>query len=307
MAVREVGLVGLGLMGSAMSTRLLADGFAVVGYDIVAGAREAHDARGGTVASGPADVAKRCPVVILSLPNGQVSHEACLGPGGVVEGVRDDSIVVETSTVLPDEAEAMAADLAERGAHFVDAALSGHSEMVGRGDALGMIGGDPADVPVIEPILDAFCREVMHVGGHGDGMRAKIVVNEILTINRFAVAEGLVLAEKLGVDVGRMLDVLRASAAYSKAMDMWGDRMVERRYTEPASRLDSHSKDARLTIQLGREHQAPMLLTTQINQVVQAMLANGMAELDNSSVVEALRALAGIAPKLPDRDPSLGQ
>jgi len=301
MAVREVGLVGLGLMGSAMSTRLLAEGFTVVGYDIAAGAREAHDARGGKVASGPSEVATRCPVVILSLPNGQVSREACLGPGGVAEGVRDDSIVVETSTVLPSEAEAMAADLAERGAHFVDAALSGHSEMVGRGDALGMIGGDPADVAVVEPILDAFCREVMQVGGHGDGMRAKIVVNEILTINRFAVAEGLVLAEKLGVDVGRMLDVLRASAAYSKAMDMWGDRMVERRYTEPASRLDSHSKDARLTIQLGREHQAPMLLTTQINQVVQAMLANGMAELDNSSVVEAVRALAGIAPTLPDR------
>jgi 2-hydroxy-3-oxopropionate reductase len=302
----EVGLVGLGLMGSAMSTRLIAEGFTVVGYDVADPAREAHDARGGTVAGDAAEVAKRCRVVILSLPNGQVSRDACFGPGGVAEGARDDSIVVETSTVLPSQAEAMAADLAERGAHFADAALSGHSEMVGRGDALGMVGGDPADVAVVEPILDPFCREVMHVGGHGDGMRAKIVVNEILTINRFAVAEGLVLAEKMGVDIARMLQVLRASAAYSKAMDMWGERMVERRYTDPASRVDSHSKDARLTIQLGREHQAPMLLTTQINQVVQSMLANGMAELDNSSVVEALRSLAGIAPALPD-DPSLGQ
>jgi 3-hydroxyisobutyrate dehydrogenase-like beta-hydroxyacid dehydrogenase len=303
MPVREVGLVGLGLMGSAMSTRLLAEGFSVVGYDVAGAASEAHQARGGTVATGAAEVASRCPVVILSLPNGQMSREACFGAGGLVEGVRDGSIVVETSTVLPREAEAMAADLGKLDTHFADAALSGHSEMVGRGEALGMVGGDAADVAVVERYLDPFCREVMHVGGPGDGMRAKIVVNEILTINRFAVAEGLVLAEKLGVDVARMLQVLRASAAYSKAMDMWGDRMVERRYTEPASRVDSHSKDARLTIQLGREHEAPMLLTTQINQVVQAMLANGMAELDNSSVVEALRALAGIAPTLPD-DPS---
>jgi 3-hydroxyisobutyrate dehydrogenase-like beta-hydroxyacid dehydrogenase len=301
MAADKVGLVGLGLMGTAMSSRLLAAGHEVVGYDVDDRARDAHAARGGALAASPADVAARCRVVILSLPNAQVSRSVCFESGGLAEGLSDDSIVVETSTVLPRDAEAMAAELAEKGAHFADAALSGHSEMVARGDTLGMVGGDPSDLAVVEPTLDPFCRAVMHVGGHGDGMRAKIVVNEILTINRFAVAEGLVLAEKMGMDVGRVLEVLRASAAYSKAMDMWGDRMVERRYTEPASRLDSHSKDARLTIQLGREHQAPMLLTTQINQVVQGMLANGLADLDNSSVVEALRTLAGIEPKLPAR------
>lgn len=299
MSTQSVGLVGLGLMGTAMSTRLLAAGHPVVGYDVDPAARDAHTARGGVVVDRPADVTARCPVVLLSLPNGDVSREVCFGSDGVAEGLRDDTIVVETSTVLPQQAEAMAAELAESGAHFADAALSGHSEMVARGDTLGMVGGDAADLPAITPILDVFCRNVMRVGGHGDGMRAKIVVNEILTINRFAVAEGLVLAEKLGVDSGRMLEVLRSSAAYSKAMDMWGDRMVERRYTDPASRVDSHSKDARLTLELGRVHEAPMLLTTQINQVVQGMLANGMSELDNSSVAEALRALAGIEPKLP--------
>jgi 3-hydroxyisobutyrate dehydrogenase-like beta-hydroxyacid dehydrogenase len=300
MSTQEVGLVGLGLMGTAMSTRLLAAGRSVVGYDVDGAARDAHVARGGEVVDSPAEVAARCPVVILSLPNGDVSREVCFGPSGVAESLRGDTVVVETSTVLPRQAEAMAAELAASGAHFADAALSGHSEMVARGDTLGMVGGDASDLPVIEPLLDPFCRKVMHVGGHGDGMRAKIVVNEILTINRFAVAEGLVLAEKMGVDAGRMLEVLRSSAAYSKAMDMWGDRMVERRYTEPASRVDSHSKDARLTLELGREHEAPMLLTTQINQVVQGMLANGWAELDNSSVAEALRTLAGIEPKLPE-------
>jgi 3-hydroxyisobutyrate dehydrogenase-like beta-hydroxyacid dehydrogenase len=294
MRTQAIGLVGLGLMGSAMSTRLLSAGHTVVGYDVAAAAREAHAARGGEVVDAAGEVAARSRVVILSLPNGQISRRACFDPGGVATGVHDRSVVVETSTVLPDEAVRMASELAARGAGFTDAALSGHSEMVGRGDALGMLGGEATDAAVVEPVLDAFCREVMHVGGHGDGMRAKIVVNQILTINRFAVAEGLVLAEKLGVDVGRMLEVLRSSAAYSKAMDMWGDRMVERRYTEPASRVNSHDKDARLTLQLGREHHAPMLLTSQVNQVVQSMLARGMADLDNASVVEALRDLAGL-------------
>src|SRR5262245_31553095 len=127
MPAREVGLVGLGLMGSAMSTRLLAEGFSVVGYDVDAAAREAHEARGGKVAIGAAEVASRCPVVIMSLPNGQVSREVCFGPAGLAEGVRSDTIVVETSTVLPREAEAMATDLGKLDAHFADAALSGHS------------------------------------------------------------------------------------------------------------------------------------------------------------------------------------
>ncbi|HYJ70013.1 MAG TPA: NAD(P)-dependent oxidoreductase [Nocardioidaceae bacterium] len=300
MRMQAIGLVGLGLMGSAMSTRLLSAGHTVVGYDVAPAARDAHAARGGEVVGAAGEVAARCRVVILSLPNGQISRSACFDPDGVAAGVHEGSVVVETSTVLPDEAERMASDLVASGAGFTDAALSGHSEMVGRGDALGMVGGEASDAAVVTPILDAFCRKVMHVGGHGDGMRAKIVVNQILTINRFAVAEGLVLAEKLGVDVGRMLEVLRSSAAYSKAMDMWGDRMVDRRYTDPASRVNSHDKDARLTLQLGREHHAPMLLTSQVNQIVQSMLASGMADLDNSSVVEALRGLAGIETRLPD-------
>lgn len=290
---KVVGLVGLGLMGSAMTTRLVASGYAVHGFDPAADACDAHVARGGELGSSPADVAARSPVVLLSLPNGQVSHSVCFDSDGVAAGARAGGLVVETSTVRPDEAGATATELASHGVRFADAALSGHSEMVGRGDALGMVGGEKADVAVIEPILDAFCREVRHVGGHGDGMRAKIVVNEILSINRFALAEGLVLAEKLGVDAGEMLGVLQASAAYSKAMDMWGRRMVDHDYSDAVSRINSHNKDAQLTMQLGREHGAPMLLTSQINQVVQVAIANGLSEADNSCVMEVLRGLAG--------------
>ncbi|MPZ59890.1 MAG: NAD-binding protein [Propionibacteriales bacterium] len=300
MGVKDVGLVGLGLMGSAITTRQLASGYAVHGFDVLADARDDHVKRGGEPAASPAEVATRSRVVVLSLPNGQVSHEACFGPGGVVEGVGEDALVIETSTVRPDEAEAMAAELAKHGVRYSDTALSGHSEMVGRGEALGMIGGAEGDVDVIREVLGPVCREMMHVGAHGDGMRAKIVVNEVLSINRFAVAEGLILAEKMGMGLDRMLAVLQASAAYSKAMDMWGQRMVDHRYTDPASRVNSHDKDAQLTLQIGRQHGAPQLLTSQINQVVQMAIANGMSEADNSCVMEVLRSLAGIGTGPPD-------
>lgn len=289
-----VGLVGLGLMGTAMTTRLRAAGRGVVGFDVSADACEAHRARGGDVAESPAGVAARCRLVILSLPSGQISRGVCLDPDGLVEGGQPGTVVLETSTVDPEDAESLGSDLHRRGFAFLDAALSGSSDMVARGDTLGIVGGDAGALEVARPVLSAFCREVRHVGGMGDGMRAKLVVNLILALNRFALAEGLVLAEKMGLDTDQMLAVLQASAAYSRAMDMWGGRMVERRFTEPVSRMRMHNKDAQLTLAVGRRHGAPMFATTQLNGFVQAALARGMGESDNSAIIEVLRMLGGL-------------
>lgn len=293
-----VGLVGLGLMGTAMSTRLLAAGYGVVGFDPAADARVAHEARGGTLAETAADVASACRVVILSLPNGQISRSVCMDAGGVREGATAETIVVETSTTLPEDAAATATALRALSIEFLDAALSGSSDMVARGDTLGMVGGAAAALGVAEPILRTFCKEVRHVGGTGDGLRAKLVVNQVLSLNRFALAEGLVLAEKMGLDLEQMLGVLQASAARSKAMDMWGQRMVDRRYSEPVSRIRMHNKDAQLTIDVGRRYGAPMLATTQLNAIVQLALANDLGEADNSVIIEVLRRMAGIGPGL---------
>ena len=294
--VDPVGMIGLGLMGSAMSTRLLAAGHTVVGYDPDDKARAAHEQRGGDSGDSVADVASRCRLVILSLPSAQISRSVCLDDGGIVSGrgCGRDTIVLETSTVLPEDAEATADALASHDIELLDAALSGSSDMVARGEALGMVGGDAAALAVADAVLRTFCRDVRHVGATGDGMRAKLVVNQILALNRLALAEGLVFAEKLGLDLDPMLGVLTSSAAYSKAMDMWGQRMVEQRYTDPVSRIRMHNKDATITIDLGRRVGAPMLATTQLNALVQIALANGLHEYDNSVIYEVLRQMAGL-------------
>lgn len=299
-----IGLVGLGLMGTAMSGRLLAAGHPVVGCDPSPDAREAHLARGGTVVDTAADVATRCGVVLLSLPDGEISREVCLGGDGVATGARDDTIVVDTSTTLPEQAEGIAEGLAPTGARFLDAALSGYSGMVARGDVLAMVGGDAEAVAGVEGVLATFCREVRHVGGTGDGMRAKLVVNEVLSLNRYALAEGLVLAEKVGLDPARMLAVLQASAAYSTAMDMWGRRMVEHDYAEPASRIRTHDKDAQLILGLGRSHGAPLPAQAQLNGLVRAAIANGLGDRDNAVIIEVLRTLAGLSDLATARSPA---
>lgn len=291
----QVGMIGLGLMGTAMSGRLLAAGHGVHGYDAATAACDAHVQRGGTVGGSIAEVVAACGLVILSLPNGEVVRQVCLGPGGVLEaaGEREHTVVIDTTTAHPDVAGEVAARLATAGVTLLDVGISGNSAMVARGDALGVVGGDLQAAPWALDVLGTFCREVAHVGGTGDGMRAKLVINHILLLNRLALAEGLVLAEALGMDLPATLSVVRASGAYSRAMDMWGARMVARDYHPPASRVSNGNKDMQLILDLAREAGAPTPALGQLDLVVRAMLANGLGPADNAAVAEMLRVLGG--------------
>lgn len=301
----DVGLVGLGLMGAAVTQRLLLAGHRVLGYDPAAAARAAHVERGGEARDGLAEVAASVDVIVLSLPSGAVTLEVCLGEDGLVQHARRGALVVDTSTVHPDEAVSAAEGLRAAGIHFADAGVSGSSNNVAAGQALAVVGTEDDQFARAEEVLAPFCTEVLHVGGVGAGMRAKLVINAVLSLHRAALAEGLVLAEKLGIDPARMLDVLQRSLAYSKAMDVWGPRMVARDYM-PSSRLRQHNKDAQIILALAREHGAPMLGLNQMNHIVQAGLANGYGDSDNAVLAEILRMLAGIEPVPPFTDRVVG-
>jgi 3-hydroxyisobutyrate dehydrogenase-like beta-hydroxyacid dehydrogenase len=297
-APHDIGLIGLGLMGTAITERLHLAGRRVLGYDPLDAARDAHAARGGVALTTIAAVADACDVILLSLPSGKVTLDVCLGPEGLVHHARAGALVIDTSTTHPREVAAAAAGLAAADIHFADAGVSGSSNNVAAGQALGVVGVREDLFPMAAEVLSAFCAQVLHVGTHGDGMRAKLVINAVLSLHRSALAEGLVFAERLGMDAGRMLGVLQQSLAYSKAMDVWGPRMVARDYT-PTSRLRQHDKDAQIILELAREHGAPMLGLAQANHIVQVGLANGYGESDNAVLAEVLRMLAGVEPVPP--------
>ena len=291
----DVGMIGLGLMGTAMTTRLLAAGHRVHGFDISAARRDAHVERGGTLASSVADVVGRCRLVILSLPDGDVVRQVCLGTGGALDAADEHTIIADTTTTRPELAIEVADRMSPAGATFMDVGISGNSAMVARGEALGIIGGALDAAPFVPEVLSAFCREVVHAGGPGDGMRAKLVINHILAVNRLALAEGLVLAEAMGMDPQATLSVVRVSAADSRAMDMWGARMAERDYRSPASRVRTGHKDMQLILEMAREAGAPTLGLAQAEHVARAMLATGLGDADNAVIAEMLRGLAGLA------------
>jgi 3-hydroxyisobutyrate dehydrogenase-like beta-hydroxyacid dehydrogenase len=278
-----IGVVGLGLMGEVYMRRLIAAGFAVTGFDVDAGktARlKDIGARGGSLA----DVARDCDPIVLAVFNtDQVEEvvERALLPAAA------GKIVICTSTCDPDRIAALAARVADR-LRFLEAPVSGTSAQVRDGDGVGLIGGDAAIAAAAAPVLDALFPKRFHIGKAGDGGRAKLAVNHILALNRLALAEGLVFAERIGLDPAAFLKVARVSAAASQVMDTKGPKMVAGDFV-PEARARQSLKDAELMLDQARKAGQRLPLLEIHAEVLQACLRHGDGDADNSVVIEEIR------------------
>ena len=289
-----VAAIGLGLMGSRMSARMIGSGFEVRGYDPDPERLTEFEARGGVPTGSAAEAVQGCSTALLSLPTSDISREVCFGEGGLVSSGVSPLYVFDTTTGLPEDAVVIASALSVHGITYCDSTVSGNSEVAEQGGLVVMVGG-PNDAYLRgQPIFEAIGRSHHHVGEVGSGSRIKLIVNHALTVHRMALAEALVVAELAGMDLGTTLDVLKDSLAYSKAMDVWGQRMVAGDHEHPHARLRQSHKDARLIVEHGRGLGATMDLA----EVARAALAEGeetgLADFDNSSVAEVVRRRAGI-------------
>ncbi len=277
-----IGVVGTGLMGTAIVERLLAAGFRVLGFDRD-GARLA--ASGAEEASSVALVAGSCRGVVLSLPDSAVVE-------GVLEEMtghlRDGTFILDTSTGEPRDAEKFAQRLRSLGVAYLDATISGSSEQVRRGEALCMVGGCATDYAQCAEVFRALGGRVMHVGSSGTGAKMKLVTNLVLGLNRAALAEGLALAEAVGLDLLQTLEVLRSSAAYSRIMDSKGEKMITREFS-PVARLSQHLKDVRLIQHAGKAGGLQLPLTETHRQLLEQAEAAGLGAQDNSAIIEVIR------------------
>ena len=299
-----VGMVGLGFMGSALSANLLKAGYRVLGCDPDGERVREFRERGGTPASSPADAARSARFVVCSLPHSGIVREACLGESGLAGGAGKGTLVIDTTTARPEDSAEIAGALEMRGIGFLDASLSGTSKMAWSRDLVAMVGGRAEDFERAQPVLNAIARKSYHLGPGGAGARTKLIVNLVLGINRLALAEGLVLGMKAGMNLDTLLAVLKDGAAYSKAMDQKGEKMIRADY-RPEARIRQHTKDVRLMLEQGRRYNAPMWLTSVMNQILQIAEAGGLSDMDNSTVIEVLRRFGGI-PSAEDAASSRG-
>jgi putative dehydrogenase len=283
-----VGVIGIGLLGQAFVHRLRSAGFDVVGFDVDAGKNAGLVELGGQVASSVADLARRCdPLVLAVFSTDQVE--------AVVEnellpalGQGSGKIVLCASTCDPERIAALGQRAATRGLRLLETPVSGASGQVSRGEGVGLIGGDAHVIAQVEPVLRAMFARYFHIGKIGDGGRAKLAVNLILGLNRLAVAEGLVFAERLGLDPEAFLKVARSSAAYSQVMDVKGAKMIRGEFTAEG-RITQHLKDVHLMLEQAEriKQQLPMLEVHA--DVLEACVRQGEADLDNSAVIKEIR------------------
>ena len=285
-----VALIGMGLLGSALAENLLKVGFAVRGYDTAPERMRQHAERGGHVAASPADAARGASAVMTCLMTADIVREALLGPAGALEEAAPGVVAIDNSTIHPDASAALAAELGRRGIAMLDAPVGGSSGQARRREAPVVVGGDPEVFARSRPILDALAQRVHHVGPNGSGARAKLVINLVLGLNRLALAEGLLFGLRQGLDGKTLLAVLKDSAAYSRAMDIKGERMLEGSF-EPEGKLAQHLKDVELMLEVGHAAGAPLLATALHRQLLIAGVAAGLSERDNSSIIAVLRSL----------------
>ena len=294
MSQQRIAFIGVGLMGHSMAKHLLSGGFSVVVHDIDPARVEAMVKEGAEKAASPDQIAPQVDVIMFSLPSSSIVNEVARDSLRLLETGRKGLIVIDATTADPKMSEELAAQLRQKGIEMLDATVSGTSEMCAVKDIIFMVGGRKEIFHQCEPIFAAMGKESIYMGDNGAGAVTKLVVNLVLGLNRMALAEGLTLAKKAGLDQLRALEVLKKSAAFSKIMDQKGYRMVNRQFLPAAGKLAFYYKDVRLMLALGAKLDCPLPLISLHAQALASEVSKGRAEWDSADIISFYNELANL-------------
>lgn len=289
-----VGVIGLGNMGGAIAANLLDAGFDVIGIDIDPPRVDAFTARGGHVATSPADVTERADIVIISLPNVAALEQVLHGPGGLVAEGRSGVVCVETSTFPLPAKVAAAAALAEKGIPLLDCTVSGTGSQARDRDIVLYTSGPAELLERCRPIFDAVSKAAPRVGEFGAGSIMKFVSNLLVAIHTVAAAEALTLAAKAGLDTSTALALISAGAGNSRMLEVRGPLMVAGDYDVDSATVDTLTKDSSIILDFAAERDCPTPLLSIASTLLTAAAAQGHHDLDPAVVREVLGGLAGM-------------
>jgi L-threonate 2-dehydrogenase len=290
--VSTIGVVGLGLLGYAIASRLIAAKHRVVGHDVVSARGDALSALGGETAVSVAAVAKSADVVCTVLPSLDAVESVVLGADGIVAAARPGTAVVQMSTISPTLTERLAREVTAHGLGFLDCPISGTSGMVERGQGVIFVGGERALFDRWEPVLASVLARPVYVGRAGQAMTLKLVANLLVALHSAAAAEALVMARRAGLDLDLVLEVLGAGAATSRMLEVRGPLIVKGEFP-PQMKLELFVKDLHLIQDAARTVGAPLPLTDVAERLYASVNAEGHGGEDLSVVVRALERMTG--------------
>ena len=292
--MKRIAIIGVGLLGGAVASRLLEGTFAVSGYDTRPDQLARLAPLGLTPATSVKDAAAGADAVFTILPSPESVEAVILGAGGLLDVMPRSATLLQMSTISPTLTRRLAEAAAAAGRGFLDAPMSGTSAMVERGDCTIFVGGDAARLESCRAVFAAVARKTIHVGPVGSASLAKLATNLLVGLNTAALAEALVLGEKGGLAPQALLDILRESAAASKMVEVRGPLMVDGRF-EPQMKLDLFLKDFRLMLEEGQRLGVPLPLTSLTQQLCTATAASGRGAEDLAALITTLRQMAGLS------------
>ena len=292
----KIGFIGLGIMGRPMSKNLLKAGYELVIIDRHAEVTEEYRALGVEVVDCPRAVAEQADIVITMLPNSPQVKDVVLGANGLIEGVRPGSVLIDMSSIAPLVSKELAMALAEKGADMLDAPVSGAQAKAIDGTLAVMVGGKQEVFDRCAELIGAMAGSVVRTGDVGAGNGTKLANQIIVALNTAAMSEALVLAAKMGVEPELVYQAIRGGSAGSNVLDAKAPRILDRKF-EPGFRIDLHIKDLANVLETAHAVGAPLPLTAQVMEIMQALKADNMGGQDNNSIVRYYEKLAKVEVK----------
>jgi len=293
-----VGFIGLGIMGKPMVMNLLKAGIETTVYDINADAVQALAKAGAKAAHSAKEAAAGKDVVITMVPNAKIVTLLLEGEDGILAGVKPGAIIADMSSVSPVDSKRFAAMAAEKGCAFLDSPVSGGEPGAINATLAFMIGGDEATVEKMKDVFKAMGTSITVVGPNGSGSVAKLANQVIVNLNIAAVSEALVLAQKAGADPKKVYEAIRGGLAGSTVLDAKAPMMYGRNF-KPGGTLAINLKDITNVMDTAKDLAVPLVLTSELQQIMLSLKATGHIMDDHSGIVQFYENISGVEVKSP--------
>jgi 2-hydroxy-3-oxopropionate reductase len=292
----KIAFIGLGIMGRPMAGHLKTAGHAIIVVERKS--LTAEDRAGFAVAPDAKTATAGADAVIIMVPDTPDVEAVLFGAGGVAEGLKPGTLVIDMSSISPTATKDFAAKIAAKGCDYLDAPVSGGEVGAKQASLTIMVGGSEATFERAKPLFEAMGKNITLVGDTGAGQTCKIANQIIVALTIEAVAEALTFASKAGADPAKVRQAITGGLATSRILELHGERMIKRTFA-PGFRIRLHQKDLNLALQAGRELGVALPNTASTQQLFAAVAAAGGADLDHSGLVKALETLAA-HPVAPD-------
>jgi len=289
----ELGFVGLGVMGGGVVRRLLAAGHQVTVWNRTRAKADPLLEADARWADSPREVAERSEITFTMVTNTAAVNAVTGGPDGIIAGLRPGKVYVDMSTASPANTRELAEQVAAVGAAMLDAPVSGSVITLEQGKLSIMVGGDEAVFERVKPVLEAIGPRVFHLGRNGTAVTMKIAINLSLAVQMLAFSEGVLLAEKSGIEREKAVEVMLASVIASPMVVYRGPFVLEQP-EEAWFDCRMMQKDMNLALELGRELEVPLPTTAVTNELLTAANGLGVGDKDFAVLFDVLAAMSGL-------------